>query len=666
MEWLNGPSPAEPVIRWNEKLRKDYVGDLTDDQARVFLGRLLKYNIGMLVNLLTGVTLDPWQRVVIKGWLSKNYSMTIASRGLGKSFLFGHFCYLYCLLNPGKQIIIVAPTFRSSRRILEGINAWSLRQRRKGDPGGELLRQCFAKDMEKKQDNWVISFKNGSTIVALPLGDPDRLRGFRCSVLAIDEALMLPQVTIDNVLKPFLFAIPLEEVNRRRRVRRREDDLIRQGKMAETQRVEFDSQAKMILLSSASYAYQDLFALFKKYLAKIKARDPETMAEFTGDKEIKMDEFDILDKKPATYLIHQLPWQIANKDLIDKAALEELESGMLSESTVKREFGAQFVQDSDGYFRAAKMELCTIPDGKEPCVEIVGDRNAKYILAIDQNVSDSETADHFAMCVIKLTERKIGEGKTEEVGLVVHQYAEVGVPLKEHIYYLYFLLTYFNIVYIGYDASQGKNLGFINICNESELFREKGILLKHIDAEFGTDREEDIVQQVRRGYNKDNRMIVQPQAFHSQFQNAANEHLQACFDSKSILFAGKAKANGDVYKSLITQDIGSILSKHSSFANPDPEAKGAPGLKDEFIEKQDALIDLVKVECAMIEIKISSLGNTSYDMPQHMKRGNKKKSRSRKDSYSALLLCAWCLRIYRRAMQLPQEETEGQGFAVFM
>lgn len=667
MLWIDGPKSDTPMVDINQRLREQFVGEITDEQAREFLGRYMQHHIGFMVNLLTGVILSSWQRILIKSWNLKNYTMTIASRGLGKSFIAGHFCYLYCLLNPGKQIIIVAPTFRSSRRILEHIDAWSRRRAFRGDPGGALLRETFARDMEKKQDNYVISFKNGSTIVALPLGDPDRLRGFRCSVLIIDEALMIPQVTIDNVLKPFLFAVPLEEANRRNRVRREEAILIKEGKMTEEQRESFDSQAKMILLSSASYAYQDLFQLFKKYLIKIKSRDPEYM-NTVDQNAVKEEQFDKLDGKMASYCIHQLPWQIGDKDMIDKAALEELESGMLSESTVRREFGAQFVQDSDGYFRAIKMEACTIPNGKDPCVEIVGDPKARYVLAIDQNVSDSETADHFAMCVIKIVERTNSDGSKNEIGLVVHQYAEAGPPLKEHIFYLWYLLTHFNIVYIGYDSSQGKNLGFINICNESELFREKNITLKHINADFGTDREEDIVKQVRKGYNKDNRMIVQPQAFHSQFQTAANEHLQACFDNKRILFAAKALPNPDVFKAMQTQEVGAVLKVHSSFKNANPEAvsKGEPGLKDEFIEHQDILMDLVKTECALIEVKVSSLGHMSYDIPQHMKRNNKKISRVRRDSYSALLLGNWCLRIYLAAMNLPTEEDDSDCVPVLV
>lgn len=630
--WVEGnSSDDENIIDWNAKFAEELKGDLPEDLARKTLGKFLMYNIGFTVQILTGFILEPYQRLIIKGWLAKNFSLTVAGRGFSKSFLFSHFCYLYCLFNPGKHIVMVSATFRSSRKVLEYIDEWS---RKEGS--GTLLRQAFDGDMIKKPDMYKIKFKNGSTIIALPLGDPERLRGFRCSVLGIDEGLLIPQTTIDNVLKPFLFAPSSDEITRKQKIRKRETELIAKGEMKEEDRMKFKSQAKMIILSSASYAWQDLYELYKKYLKII----------------YRQDDAEVLEDTVASYLVHQLSYKAANPDLIDSSVKEEIESGMYSESTIKREYEAQFVQDSDGYFRAAKMEQCTIEIGKEPHLEIVGEQGAEYVLAIDQNVSDSETADHFAMCLMKIVSKTNSDGDVKKIGLVVHQYAEVGVPLNQHIQYLYYLLTHFNIVYIGYDASQGKNLGFINICNTSDIFKEKKIELRHINADFGKENYEEIVKQVRQNYTKGSNIIVQPQAFHSDFQRASNEYLQACFDRKNVLFASKVVANPQIFEKLVEQDVGDIIKQHSSFTNK----IGHSGSKDEFIEQQDVLIELVKKECALIEVKTSQLGNISYDIPQHMKRSHKTKNRVRKDSYSALLLANWCLRIYVEAMERPKEE----------
>lgn len=636
------------IIDYNLKFKTELKGELSDEVARKTLGKFLMHNLGFTVRILTGFILEPYQRIMIKGWLAKNFTLTVAGRGFSKSFVASHFAYLYCLLNPGKHIIVVSATFRSSRKIVENIDDWSKRKASDGHPGGTLLRQTFEGEMTKKPDLYRIKFKNGASITALPLGDPNRLRGFRANVVILDEGLLIPQPTIDNVLKPFLFTPSPDEITRKQRIREREDRMIKAGKMKEEERMKFKSNAKMIILSSASYSWESLFELYKNYL-KIIYKQDDVMAAKVADENIVAE---VIEESPATYLVHQISWKVARADLVEASVREEIESGMYSESTIKREYEAQFVQDSDGYFRAAKMEDCTIKDGDSPCIEIVGDKTSEYILGIDQNVSDSETADHFAMCLLKIVDKKSSDGTIKKVGMVVHQYAEVAVGLREHIEYLYYLLSRFNIVYLTYDASQGKSLGFINICNESELFKEKKIELKHINADFGREDYEEIIKSVQQGYNRGSGTIVQPQAFHSNFQRAANEHLQACFDRQNIFFAGKALANPGVMTNLRERDVGPILRNHSSFT----EALGTQGDKEEFIIQQDNLINLVKKECALIEVKASALGNITYDIPSHLKRASKTRWRVRRDSYSALLLANWALKIYLESQTRPREE----------
>jgi hypothetical protein len=80
----------------------------------------------------------------------------------------------------------------------------------------------------------------------------------------------------------------------------------------------------------------------------------------------------------------------------------------------------------------------------------------------------------------------------------------------------------------------------------------------------------------------------------------------------------------------------------------------------EFIQYQDNMMDLVKKECAMIEMKSTTLGGISYDIPQQFKR-SKSPTRPRKDNYSALLLGNWALKIYLESQTLPPPEEEVLG-----
>lgn len=613
-------------------------GELEEETARITLGKFLGKNIGILVWTLTGQLLEPYQRIVLKGWMQKNFALTIAARSFGKSMCSSHFCYLYCLLHPGHTILCVAANFRSSRQMVERIDGWASKPGAKKQSGA-LLRQTFARDMVKRQDMNMIEFKNGSKIIAVPLGDPDNLRGFRCNVLVIDEGLLISQNTINMVLKPFLAGGA--DATKKQLMRRRESRKIEMGTMKEDERIVFKPDSKMIVLSSASYKWEELYETYKSYRAIIET--PNIEGKTSGEE---------TEKGKATYLVHQLGYKIVNPDLMDKGILDEIKNKMLPESVIKREYEAQFTDESDGYFSAKEMGKCTIPMGQRPHIEIVGDPKAEYVLGIDPNMSSGEASDHFAMVVLKIIANKDGR----KLGLVVHQYACAGVKLEHHINYLYYLLSKFNVVYIAVDASSGDNATIINICNESELFKQKKIQLNPIEADFGTEGFADIVKQVKKSYNPDSlvRRIVQQQSFHGSFQKAANEHLRACFDRHLLLFASHAQSVPDAMPMLASQDIMGIHRSHPEFASDD----GGGSNMYEFINTQDSLIDLVKKECALIEVSQTAQGHQSFDLPHHMTRSRKNIHRVRRDSYSALLVGVWGLKIFLESQELPNEVQE--------
>lgn len=642
-------------------------GELNQDTAEKTFGRFCTYNLGMTAFWLTGFKLYPDQRLILKGWMAKNYSLTVAGRGYSKSWLFSHFCYLYCLCNPGKTIVMIAPTFRSSRKIVENIERWAKTKR------GHMLKQCITTTRQgeivsKKPDLYEINFKNGSKIIALPLGDAEKLRGYRASVLGIDEGLLVSQNTIDTVLKPFIIAVAEDELTRRHTIREREDALIKKGFLKEKDRTKFLSNVKMIILSSASYAWQDLFTLYKKYLKIIYAQDEKMVkkldekerAKLLEDKEAKAEVIDG-DDVPASYLVHQFSYKVAPWDRIEATVRQEIESGMIAEAVMQREYNAQFVQDSAGYFRAKTMDECTFTGENDPSIEIVGTKDgSEYVLAIDPNLGESEINDHFAMCLLKIITKSFSDGSKRKCGLVVHQYANAGAKPEHHIAYLLYLLTHFNIVYIAVDTSQGANMGFINFCNESMQFKTAKINLKPIEhADFGKESFEDLAKDIRRGYNRLERAIVQNQSFHSTFQRAANEYMQTCFNRRVLLFAAKVIENDAALAILRGQDVGSIIDVHPDFMGPEDENhQPQHGNIDGLIEQQDLLIDLVKKECTLIDPKMSSLGNMTFDLPSHVKKGSKSKSRIRKDNYSALFLGNWALKLYLDSLELPDEHAD--------
>lgn len=614
---------SKPRTNVNLFLKENLKGEITEEVARATLGRFLAYNIQFSVRLLTGMILKPYQALLIKGWIEKNFSLCCAGRGVGKSSLIGIFAVIYAIFNPGVRILIVSSNFRSSRRILENLDLVSKKRE------GLMMKQAFEGDMSRRADVFQWLLKNGSVIACLPLANGDGLRGQRANILIVDEALLVPKHIVENILKPFL--VSAGDITEKLKVREMEDSLIAQGRMKEEERKRFKSQSKMILLSSASYQGEYFHEVYEHYLKNI----------INGPKNP--------EEEDATYFVSQLSYEVVQKlapDLFDKGIIQDIESGNTPQSVIDREYKAQFIQDSDGFYRAKRMADCTVPDGNRPTVEILGDPEADYVLAIDPNVGGDETNDHFAMSVLKIVEKKDGR----RIGMLVHSYAAAGVDLKDHINYFLYILKYFNIVYVAADTTQGENLDFISICNESEIFKHEKMNLLTIDADFGKEDQTETAKQIRKSYDRKTRRIVQKQRFHSAFQGAANDHLQSCVDFKNITFAAKALSVDGQAEMLADQDIGNIHKTHKLFNTTN---EGNPIY--EFIERQDYLIDLTKAEMALIRVSVSALGNKSFDIPINFRR-LKSANRPRKDNYSSLLLANWALKLYLEAQTLPEEE----------
>ena len=133
------------------------------------------------------------------------------------------------------------------------------------------------------------------------------------------------------------------------------------------------------------------------------------------------------------------------------------------------------------------MHECTIPDGENPTTLIRGKSDCKYILGIDPSFSNSPSSDFFAMSLLE-----VDSGTNE--GTLVHSYAVAGGDLKDHINYMFYLYTNFNIELIVIDNA---GYQFLDSCNESENFVNAGINLKFIDFE-STKEGQDYQKQLRK------------------------------------------------------------------------------------------------------------------------------------------------------------------------
>ena len=171
----------------------------------------------------------------------------------------------------------------------------------------------------------------------------------------LDEFLNIPKNIFQEVILPFLGVI--DNPTEREDLANLEDELIASGKMKEEDRYKWINN-KLIMLSSPSYTFEYMYELYCQY------RDAILGVDIRTDED---EEFDA----DAYRIIFQLSYDCAPNALYDKNQLQVAKQTM-SESVFNKEYGGQFVSESDSYFKLSKMAACTVPDGDAPFVQIAG------------------------------------------------------------------------------------------------------------------------------------------------------------------------------------------------------------------------------------------------------------------------------------------------------
>jgi hypothetical protein len=590
-------------------------GTLKDREAKITLVDFLRNNPTFAVRLLVGVKLFPFQQMMIKAMFQRNNFLAVCSRGLGKSYIGSLFCMLYAIFNQGVKIAIVSKTFRQARMMFKKIEDFA------NSKEGEFLRQCIGdtrKNIKHNADAWEMNI-GASVIMALPLGAGDKIRGYRFNVMVIDELLLLDDKVINEVLKPFLI-VSIDPHATGRAMK-----LLREGLVTDDEyRLLLPDPPKIIGLTSASYTFDYLYEMYSEFIYKITNTHDKKGQKLTG----------------ISHCVMQLAYQVAPEGLYDPQLVKELESSM-SEQQLQRELGAQFTDDSGGFYSSRKMQEATVPLGMRPTTKIVGDQDKKYILAIDPNYSDSESSDHFAMSVVEIYEET-------RKGVLVHGYAVAKSNLGARTRYLKYLFDNFNIVYVIVDNAGGPK--FLQDAQEFPEF--KGFKLEFFEQDFENEDYQEGVRNSKADYNLSEGKICHAQKFATKWIRSANESLQNCIEKKRIMFASSIHAIEEEHSKQLKQRVG--------IENIDYELEGnmpqdLAQKQAELIDNQEYIIDLTKTQCSMIVVSTNPTGGQTFDLPSNLRKSTSP-DKARRDSYSTLLLANWALKCYFDMIDAPEEE----------
>lgn len=146
-----------------------------------------------------GITLKPFQKILLYVMMHYNYTMFLASRGLGKSFLVALYCIVKCILFPGTKIIIASKTKEQAMNLIS-------------EKIPELMQISTTGMIERELDGSIrtsmnvpdpnVVFLNGSWIKVVPA--TQNARSKRANLLILDEFRMIDPHIYRNVLRRFL------------------------------------------------------------------------------------------------------------------------------------------------------------------------------------------------------------------------------------------------------------------------------------------------------------------------------------------------------------------------------------------------------------------------------------------------------------------------------
>lgn len=607
MAWYEGNHtlPESFLEDTNAKLAA-IEGNISSRDAQVAFAQFCCANPSFAAQLLMGMDIWPFQDIMLRAMFQKDYFLGVCGRGLGKSTIASVFIPLYAIFNPGVTIGITSASFRQARSIFEKIE--SITSQRKG----KHLKQCLKGEPKHKSDAWEMKIGE-STIVALPLGAGDKIRGYRFNLLVIDELLLLSEKVINEVLLPFM-AIQIDP-RERQKIREAEAELIAAGAMRPEDATRFPNN-KLIGLTSASYQFEYLYTMFGDYKKLIYDSEADNVS----------------------HGIMQLSCEMAPAGLYDESNVENARK-TYSRAQFDREYMAQFTGDSSGFYSAKKLYDISLVKGESPTVKIKGEPGKQYLLSVDPNYDASETSDDFAMEIFELDHDR-------QQGVMVHGYAVASCSLPERMDYIRYIFDNFDIVYMIVDKAGGEK--FVKDINDLGVLDFK---LEFFEANFEEFNEEELAE-ARQTYDNGNRVkrIVHSQYFSSQWIRTANESLSGAIDNKKIWFASPLDPEGVNFEGI---DITKIkFTEKETYGNrkEDLEMK-----RVDFLENQSLVINKAKNQCALIETSTTATGVQRFDLPASLQKQTGP-DKPRKDSYSALVLGHWGIICYFALLKTPEKK----------
>lgn len=340
-----------------------------------------RYYIDEFAIDILGVDLFPFQRVILRAMGRGQFSVLIACRGIGKSWIVALFYICVSILYPNVKCGIASGNSQQARNVII--------QKIKGELSkNETIAREINFPIRTGADDCYCEFKNGSEIRAITLAQDrggDSARSWRFNYLLVDEARLVKDDIIETIL------IPMTKTKRQNALKWKQNE-----------------KGKVIFISSAYLKTSGLYKRFKYHFEQM----------VSGNQ---------------NYVAMCFPYQVGiQAGLFDADDIEqERAKPTMTSDKFSYEYEGVFVgSNGESYYPYELTMPCRILEHCE--LEQPKKSDSIYLITHDVAVSTAKNSDNACTHVIKLKLRPNGTYTKSAVYIKVVN----GLPLEKQRDYL--------------------------------------------------------------------------------------------------------------------------------------------------------------------------------------------------------------------------------------
>jgi len=595
----------------------------------------------------------PFQHVALTELWWRQFPMLIASRGASKSFMLALYSLLRALFTPGAKVIITGASFRQSKAVFEYVERlWY------NSPVFQSLvnsgPRARKRDNGPRRDIDRVEFILGdSTIIGLPLGTGEKIRGLRGNYILADEMASIKEEVYAVVVQGFasVTADPVGNVKDAARQRLLKRLGLWTGEMDQEEAKKLRGN-QSVLSGTCDYAFNHFARYWNEYKRVIATRgDPAEVKKLFGG--AVPDGFNA-----SAYSVIRLPYDLIPHGYMDASTIARARQ-ITNTGQFRREYLTIFESDSDGFFKRSLIERCVIGSPLHQPVEfpscgpvdfqasLAGDpARCRYVFGIDP----ASESDNFAVAVLELwpEHRRLVYAWTTQKS--EHRRRLKAQKTTEHDFYRYAvrkvrdLMKAFPPALIMVDHGGGGVPLREALGDPDKLLPGELPIYEEIDP---AGKEKKLTDDFE-GLHILRLIMFRDQAWVVD----ANETLKKDMEDRVLLFP-----------QLDSVTLGLAQAADEAAGRSGTDDDGHPVLPTADTLEQAMLdIEETKNELTTIVVTETATGNRRWDTPDSKAEGAKS-GRMRKDRYSALLLANAGARQLMRAPVEPEREYALGGFA---